>query len=182
MRLAAYAAILSALWNPVDGASSHYTTLVYAQTGGAVRPKRAADACTARRRSIAAHIGRRAAAGLSYASAGRARAASRSVVQHAVVRHLGGRDDLGHLLSVDEEEILHGGTTGRRDSQLPWLGWARDGQRKGAAWLAVEARPGPRKASRGRGTPFQTSLSSIMCHRESKILPSEVVDKRLYPT
>ena len=105
---------------------------------------------------------------------GQKKAPCRRDVERAVVRHHGGRDDLGRLLSMDEEVILHIGTTGRRDSQLPWLGWTWDGQRKGTAWWAVGARPGPRKASRGRGTPCQTSLDSVVCRRASKIMTMKV--------
>ena len=83
---------------------------------------------------------------------------------------------------VDEEEILHGGTTGRCDSQLCWLGWTRDGQRWALVVYVVRARLGARKARRGRSTPCATSPCSVMCHRASKITPTEVVDERLCPT
>ena len=71
----------------------------------------------------------RAASVPSYAGAHTALAPCRQHARHAILRRLCSRKDLRQLLSMDEEEILHGGMTGRRDSQLLWLGWTRMGQR-----------------------------------------------------
>ena len=63
---------------------------------------------------------------------------------------------------------------------LSCAGW--DGQRWALVVYVVRARLGARKARRGRSTPCVTSPCSVMCHRASKITPTQVVDERLCPT
>ena len=120
-----------------DDHARTYATRVHAQAARIARPVGAADVCAAGRHSIAAHCRQQSRLCAVLRRRHTAKAPCSRDVRHAVLRCLGGRDDLGHLLLVDKEEILHGGTTGRRDSQLPWLwdGHGKDSARGQQGWL-----------------------------------------------